>query len=137
MHFCLFGDRLSISLSYLDVLNSTWVTCLSGFKLWFIYDGPWTEKEQADFQIHGQTWMLVGYMKLVLLRPGDTFIMRPGHPIVYAVLTLDDSIMVGGMIWPEGGLRAVTNHITYIAENDETTNEHVPRQLLEYIDAAI
>jgi hypothetical protein len=137
LRFCLFGDRLSISLSHLDVLNGTWVTCLSGYKMWFIYDGAWGPKEQEEFKKAGEHWMPVGHFKLVLLRPGDTFIMRPGHAIVHAVLTLDDSVMVGGMVWPEQGLQALSNCLEYIAKSKDTTNEYVPKQLPEYIDAII
>jgi hypothetical protein len=137
LRFCLFGDRFSVSLPHLDVLNGTWVTCLSGCKLWFVYDGPWDEERQATFRDEGQHWMPTGELKLVLLRPGDTFIMRPGHPVIHAVLTLDDSIMVGGMIWPESGLKELAESMTYIAKNFPTTNEHVPRQLPEFIDAIL
>lgn len=38
-----------------------------------------------------------GATKLVFLEPGDTLVIRPGHAMVHYVVTLDDSIMAGGM----------------------------------------
>jgi hypothetical protein len=135
IRFCLFSDRLAPSLSHLDILNGTWVTCLSGYKMWFVYDGPWDEQAQGEFREQGELWMPVGRMKLVLLGPGDTLIMRPGYPIVHAVVTLDDSVMVGGMLWPQHGLFKLAGSLDYITSNPGTTNEYIPKQLPEYLDA--
>jgi hypothetical protein len=36
--------------------------------------------------------MPVGHLKLVLLSPGDTLVMRLGYPIAHAVVTLNNSV---------------------------------------------
>ncbi|CAO2653031.1 Nn.00g024420.m01.CDS01 [Neocucurbitaria sp. VM-36] len=139
LRFCLFGDRGALSLNHLDVLNGTWVTCLSGCKLWFVYDGPWNDEVKAKFVNEGTTWVPQGQMKLIVLQPGDTLIMRPGYPIVHSVLTLEDSIMVGGMIWSQDNITNIIENLQYIMHKDRAsvTNEHVPKQLPEYIESLL
>ncbi|KAH7070843.1 hypothetical protein FB567DRAFT_554641 [Paraphoma chrysanthemicola] len=136
LRFCLWGERGAVSLNHLDILNGTWVTCLSGVKLWFVYDGPWNEEIRMKFKNTGSTWVPLGHTKVIVLRAGDTFIMRPGYPIVHSVLTLQDSIMVGGMIWSQPDLVHCMANIKYIMDKDhaDVTNEHIPKQLPAYFN---
>ncbi|KAI4612116.1 uncharacterized protein J4E87_010306 [Alternaria ethzedia] len=99
LQFVLYGERFSFSGWHLDVLNGTWLTTITGFRAWFIYTGPWTEKEQKELETSGAQWRPAAeHVEIILLRPGDTLIMRPSHPVVHCVLTLDDSIARGGII---------------------------------------
>ncbi|KAF2241500.1 hypothetical protein BU26DRAFT_571657 [Trematosphaeria pertusa] len=133
--FCLFADRGAPSVQHVDLLNGTWVTCLSGYKLWFIYDGIWDEKTKEDFE--NRRHLPTEHWKLILLGPGDTLIMRPGHCVIHSVITLDDAIMAGGMIWPREGLADVMQNMEYIMTHLDTTNEQVPKQLPEYIECLL
>jgi hypothetical protein len=45
--FGLWAERGALSLSHLDLFNGTWATCLSGVKLWFVYQGPWDEEVRS------------------------------------------------------------------------------------------
>jgi hypothetical protein len=81
--------------------------------------------------------MPVGHLKLVLLSQGDILVMRPGYPIAHAVVTLNNSIIVRGMLWPNSNLSQLTASLAYVLKNGKTTNEHVPKHLPEYIEAAI
>jgi hypothetical protein len=81
--------------------------------------------------------MPVGHLKLVLLSPGDTLVMRLEYPIAHAVVTLNNSIIVRGMLWPNSNLFQLTASLAYVLKNGKTTNEHVPKHLPEYIEAAI
>jgi hypothetical protein len=57
-------------------------------------------KTQAEFRYNGLRFKPEkGTYKLVYLEPGDTIIMRCGFPVMHSVLTLDDSIMAGGIYW--------------------------------------
>jgi hypothetical protein len=138
IRFVLFGERASLSLYHVDVLNGTWVQCLSGVKGWYVYQGPWTSKEQAEFRDYGTQWKpAAGTMKMILLEPGDTLIMRPGHLVIHAVLTLEDSLMAGGMMWPESAkeLEALFENLQYIALSPMVTNEHHSKQLPEILES--
>jgi hypothetical protein len=133
--FVLYGERYSFSGWHMDVLNGTWLTIVTGFRAWFIYTGPWTKKEQDEFASAGAHWEPhADYVQLILLRPGDTLIMRPGYPVVHCVLTLDDSIARGGMIWSAADIEKIVSNIEFIISTPTVTNEHIPRQLLDYFD---
>ncbi|KAF2688456.1 hypothetical protein K458DRAFT_293613, partial [Lentithecium fluviatile CBS 122367] len=70
----------------------------------------------------------------ILLRPGDTLIMRPGYQVIHAVLTIEDSFMTGGMIWPESPIAQVMANMGYILQNNLSTNEDAPRQLPQVLN---
>lgn len=76
-------------------------------------------------------------MKLILLGPGDTLIMHPGYLVAHSVLTLDDSIMACGMIWPCTGLDKAMKNMEYIMTVFRTTSELAPQQLTEYIETLL
>jgi hypothetical protein len=98
------------------------------------------EEQRVLTRLNGQrtarTLPFLGYLKLVLLDPGDTPVMRPGYQSAHAVVTLDSSIIVGGMLWPNSNLSQLTASLGYVLQDGKTTNEHV-QHLPEYIEAAI
>ncbi|KAF2870600.1 hypothetical protein BDV95DRAFT_462850, partial [Massariosphaeria phaeospora] len=136
LRFALFGERYSYSGWHMDILNGTYVTIVTGLKAWFIYTGPWTDKEKTEFSQKGMTWTPApGTVKMIVLRPEDTLVMRPGFPVIHAVLTLDDSLAAGGMIWANTAIPKIMENLAYILPYAVTTNELIPRQLPEYLDA--
>jgi hypothetical protein len=74
-------------------------------------------------------------MKMILLEPGDTLLMLPGRPAVHSSLTIDDSVMIGGMMWPNSGVAGVFKTLGYIIDNWAGMNERIPRQHPEILDA--
>jgi hypothetical protein len=135
LKFLLYGERGSFSGYHMDVLNGTWVQCQTGLKLWLVYCGPWDEAVQQSYAEDGLNWKPApGTVQGILLRPGDTLIMRPGYPVIHAVLTIEDSFMTGGMIWPEGSVAQVMTNMGYILQNNLSTNEDAPRQLPQVLN---
>ncbi|KAL5371085.1 hypothetical protein DPSP01_014502 [Paraphaeosphaeria sporulosa] len=135
LKFLLYGERGSFSGYHMDVLNGTWVQCKTGLKLWLVYGGPWDEAVQKAYAEDGLDWKPApGTVQGILLRPGDTLIMRPGYPVIHAVLTIEDSFMTGGMIWPESSIAQVMTNIGYIVQNSLSTNEDAPRQLPQVLN---
>jgi hypothetical protein len=57
------------------------------------------EKALFERRTQGPDQPALGKIKGVVLRPGETLIMRPGYPVLHALLTIEDSFMLGGMIW--------------------------------------
>ena len=135
LKFLLYGERGSFSGYHMDVLNGTWVQCKTGLKLWLVYCGPWDEEAQKSYAKDGLSWKPAPTtVQGILLRPGDTLIMRPGYPVIHAVLTIEDSFMTGGMIWPEGSIVQVMANMGYILQNNLSTNEDAPRQLPQVLN---
>ncbi|KAF9729794.1 hypothetical protein PMIN06_013030 [Paraphaeosphaeria minitans] len=113
LKFLLYGERGSFSGYHMDVLNGTWVQCKTGLKLWRVCCGPWDEAVQKRYAEDCLDWKPApATVQGILLRPGDTLIMRPGYPVIHAVLTIEDSFMTGGMIWPESSIAQVMTNIT-------------------------
>ncbi|KAH8698074.1 hypothetical protein GQ44DRAFT_596995, partial [Phaeosphaeriaceae sp. PMI808] len=135
LEFLLFGERGSFSGYHVDILNGTWVQCKTGLKLWFIYCGEWDETVQSSYGEQGLEWKPPpGSVQGILLRPGDTLIMRPGYLVIHAVLTVEDAFMTGGMIWSESGIGNIMANIEFILTNMVATNEQAPRQLPQILD---
>ncbi|KAK7178567.1 hypothetical protein PSPO01_15384 [Paraphaeosphaeria sporulosa] len=135
LKFLLYGERGSVSGYHMDVLNGTWVQCKTGLKLWLVHCDPWDEAVQKAYAEDGLDWKPApATVQGILLRPGDTLIMRPGYPVIHAVLTIEDSFMTGGMIWPESSIAQVMTNIGYILQNSLSTNEDAPRQLPQVLN---
>ena len=135
LRFALLAERRALILSHLDILNGTWVTCLTGIKFWFVYQGLLDERIQSCFAEDGPEWQPErGSFKGILLEPGDTLIMLPGRLIVHSVWTLDDCLMAGGMMWSIKSIGKIMNNLEYIMSNPRVTNEHIPRQFTAIID---
>ncbi|KAL5373476.1 hypothetical protein DPSP01_012665 [Paraphaeosphaeria sporulosa] len=60
--------------------------------------------------------------------------MRPGYPVIHVVLTIEDSFMTGGMIWPKSSIAQVMTNMGYILQNSLSTNEDAPRQLPQVLN---
>ncbi|KAF2022682.1 hypothetical protein EK21DRAFT_19204, partial [Setomelanomma holmii] len=134
LRFGLLAQRGSLTLNHCDILNGTWATCLSGSKLWFVYQGNWDSDIQKRFAREGTGWMPHAAMKMIFLEPGDTLIMCPGRAIIHSVATLDHCIMAGGMIWSEHDMCALMDNICWIMTSENGTNEQIPRQFPELLD---
>jgi hypothetical protein len=93
LKFVLYGERGVISGYHADVLNGTYVVVVSGYKLWFVPSRRLTEPEETAFGLQGTNWQPPeDLFRAVLLRPGDTLVMRPGYLIPHFVLTGEDSL---------------------------------------------
>ncbi|KAF2122015.1 hypothetical protein BDV96DRAFT_562796 [Lophiotrema nucula] len=135
LSFLLYGQRGSLSMWHMDILNGTWVRCVSGIKLWFVYTGPFDEEAKEAFAKWGTHWTPPkGTVKCYVLKPGDTLIMRPGYPIAHSVISLEDSLMTGGMMWPRSGIAPVLENLSYIMTHPRVTNEDIPRQLPNFLN---
>jgi hypothetical protein len=62
-------------------------------------------------------------------------IMRPGYLIPHFVLTGEDSLMIGGMEWTTDSIPLVLNQLRFIIPRYNSTNEPVPRQLTQVLNA--
>jgi hypothetical protein len=104
----LYGERGVISGYHADVLNGTYVVVVSGYKLWFVPSRRLTELEETEFGSQGPNWQPPpDLFRAVLLRPGDTLVMRPGYLIPHFVLTGEDSLTIGGMEWVVDSLPSI------------------------------
>ncbi|KAI0570192.1 hypothetical protein Alg130_11324 [Pyrenophora tritici-repentis] len=136
LRFVLFGERGAASGYHMDVLNGTYISAVSGFKLWFVPSRPLSEQETREFGEEGSSWNPpVDLFKAVLMRPGDMLIMRPGYLIPHFVLTGEDSLMMGGMEWTTDRVPSVLNQLRFIIPRYNSTNEPVPRQLAQVLNA--
>ena len=74
----------------------TWVTVVFGSKLW-IYWPDMDDNDRKHFCEKGQKYPESHKARWVILKPGDTLIMRSGTP--HCVYSLEDSLMYGGHFW--------------------------------------
>jgi hypothetical protein len=136
LKFVLFGERGAASGYHMDVLNGTYVLAVSGFKLWFVPSRSLSEQEAIDFGEEGPGWKPpVDLFQAVLIRPGDMLIMRPRYLIPHFVLTGADSLMMGGIEWTTDRVPSVLNQLRFIIPRYNSTNEPVPRQLTQVLNA--
>jgi hypothetical protein len=136
LKFVLFGERGAASGYHMDVLNGTYVLAVSGFELWFVPSRPLSEQERREFGEEGSSWNApVELFRAVLMRPGDMLIMRPGYLIPHFVLTGEDSLMIGGIEWTTDSIPLVLNQLRFIIPRYNSTNEPVPRQLTQVLNA--
>ncbi|KAH7111854.1 hypothetical protein B0J11DRAFT_585782 [Dendryphion nanum] len=135
LRWLLFGYRGSYSPYHTDILNGTWGRVVSGGKLWLFYCGDQDPANMEQYAKDGAKWAPPqGSVKGVFLRPGDTIMMRPGYPVIHAVLTIEDSLMMGGMVWPERKIASLMENLRFMLSNGLTSNELMPRQLPDILD---
>jgi hypothetical protein len=128
--FGLYAQRGSFSGWHVDVLNGTYVTCLTGLKAWFIHL-PLTDKEKDDLAKDGPDWEPdLSRVRLILLRPGDTLYMPPGELVAHAPMTIVDCLMKGRMLWDMLRFRDILTNTSWITENNKASNESIPEQLI-------
>ncbi|OCK84585.1 hypothetical protein K432DRAFT_281156, partial [Lepidopterella palustris CBS 459.81] len=137
--FNLFAQRGAVSGSHVDWLNGTWARCVTGLKAWPVMTDLSSEemetykKERKDGG--GDMYLPTkGRFKMVVLEPQDTLIMPPGTIVVHAPITVEDSLMDGGMFWDEKNLLPTLRNILDVARNPSISNEIVPRQFAEVMD---
>jgi hypothetical protein len=138
LRFTLYGERGAFSDWHIDVLGGTWVTPITGGKYWFIYVGPWNQQVQ-DAIGSGSFQPAAKHVQMIHLRPGDSLLMRPGLscPVPHCVLTLSDSLAAGGMVWSAADMDMTLRNMDFVIREPNATNEDIPRQLPEYLDATL
>jgi hypothetical protein len=135
LKFVLYGERGVISGYHADVLNGTYVMVVSGYKLWFVPSRRLTELEETEFGSKGPNWQPPpDLFRAVVLRPGDTFVMRSGYLNPHFVLTGEDSLTIGGMEWVVDSLPSIMQQLKFIIPRYNATNEDVPRQLPDILN---
>jgi len=132
--FDILGLRGAFSGAHMDALGGTWVRNLFGTKLWmFVPQALMTEQDWKAFGRDGPSWNPGSKARAVILRPGDVFFMPPGLKVIHGVLTLETSLMCGGMLWDDLTLLPLLQTIYWIGKNQRTTNEALPYQLGEVL----
>jgi len=133
LKFMIAGQRGVFSGPHLDILNGTWIRCLSGVKVWSLLSDL-SKEEEVQFERLGDEWAFpAGRARLIILQPGDTLFMPPGLKVIHAPFTLEDCVMAGGMVWDYRNILKTVKNILYIACHPQTTNETMPTQLPEFL----
>lgn len=133
--FDILGLRGAFSGAHVDAMGGTWLRNLFGTKLWmFVPQDIMTEQDWTAFSKDGPDWDPGSKARTLVLRPGDVFFMPPGIRIIHAVLTLENSLMCGGMLWDDFTLVPLLQTIHWIGKNQRTTNEALPYQLGEILN---
>lgn len=133
--FEIFGFKGAFSGGHVDVLGGTWLRNLFGVKLWIVVpEHLMTADDWADFSMKGSDWNPRGKGRAIVLRPGDVFFMPPGIRVIHAVLTLETSLMSGGMVWDEQSLIPTLENLLWVCKNPQATNEPMPFQLASALD---
>ncbi len=122
--FSLFGKKGAFTGFHTDCPAGTWAHALSGRKLWIF---PVASASLSDFEKHGEAW--APKVRVVLLEAGDTLVMT--EPTPHAVLTLEDSWMIGGMFIDIENMLVLMEKLIWMADNQNVTNEPVPTELLK------
>lgn len=100
--FEILGLRGAFSGAHMDALGGTWLRNLFGTKLWMIVPQYLMQNEDwAAFGREEASWNPGTKSRAIILRPGDVFFMPPGARVIHAVLTLETSLMDGGMVWDD------------------------------------
>ena len=134
--FELFALRGASSGAHIDFLGQTQITCLSGIKAWLVCTLP-LDSEHSDvveFCQQGPEWCPKDKFKLILLRAGDTLIMPPGALIIHAPITIEDSLMAGGMFIDLHLLPWLGKVLSFVVNNDQVTNEFLPADICKIWD---
>lgn len=132
--FMIFATAGSVSGLHIDLLNGTWIACLSGLKLWPFLPNP-TPKEKKTFEEQGDEYIPEpGRMKCILLEMGDVLIMPPGEIIMHSPVTIEDCLMCGGQIWDETRIIDILTNMLWIMENPQISNEDTAEQLPAFLE---
>ncbi|OAQ93903.1 hypothetical protein VFPFJ_00011 [Purpureocillium lilacinum] len=126
--FSLFAQRGSFTGFHVDCPDGTWVSNEWGLKLW-IFARNSDEADMTEFAEEGAEWA-PKEVAVIVLEPGDTLVMPPAEVVPHAVLTLEDSHMVGGMFMDAHRIVDSIQKLFWIATHPTVTNEAIPLQLL-------
>lgn len=131
VNFVLVAHADAVSLTHHDRhAVMTWLRVLQGLKLWILWPdmspAEWAEFEDEDHQM----WWTGGRPQWVLIRPGETLVMAKCVP--HAVITLEDSLCVGGSFWDSQDMPDIIAeiHKEMLVPGRGTTNEDIAEQLL-------
>lgn len=128
MTFSLFAQRGSFTGFHVDSPDGTWVSSLWGLKAW-IFPSRADRANMTSFEAKGDDWKPES-IALIVLEPGDVLIMPPAEIVPHAVLTLEDSHMVGGMFMDTRRVLGSIEKLLWIATHPAVTNENFPLQLI-------
>ncbi|KAM0721368.1 hypothetical protein Q7P37_002292 [Cladosporium fusiforme] len=131
--FNLLGFKGAFSRPHVDALSGTWVRCLSGAKAWIFAPNMCTDDWEA-FARDGPSWSPAGKGRVIILEKDDVLLMPPGVRTLHSVLTLEDSLMEGGMLWDEHNIPALLDELLWVAQHQLCTNEPIAYQLPKIID---
>ena len=126
--FSLFAQRGSFTGFHVDCPDGTWVSNEWGLKLW-IFARSSDEADMTKFAEEGAEWAPKD-IAVIVLEPGDALVMPPAEVVPHAVLTLEDSHMVGGMFMDAHRIVDSIQKLFWIATHPTVTNEAIPLQLL-------
>ncbi|KAK6421566.1 hypothetical protein LTR95_016798, partial [Oleoguttula sp. CCFEE 5521] len=133
--FNVLGGSGAFSGAHVDALVGTWLRTLFGRKLWFVVScDTMTSADWEKFAEIGDSWDPAGRGRAILLEANDVLWMPPGVKVIHAVLTLDPSLMQGGMLRDDLNLDAILEGLHWIGLHQHATNEAMAWQLGEVLD---
>ncbi|EGY23417.1 uncharacterized protein VDAG_04855 [Verticillium dahliae VdLs.17] len=128
IYFMLFSQKGSFTGFHCDNPGGTFLRILTGLKVIFV-PARWDEQERQNFAEYGDQWV-PSQVRIIVLQPGDTFVMMPGGIVPHAVLTLEDSLVCGGMFLDARRILDTLESQLWMVENPRVTNEPAPLQLI-------
>lgn len=132
--FNLFASTLAFSGAHVDLLGGTYVRVLDGHKAWMIAINL-DEKDWEEFAVQGSGWIPPPKKaRAIMMKKDDLLLMPPGRSIIHAPLTLQPTLMSGGMVMDTLNVTATLEHITWACTKTNVTNEDIPFQLHEMIN---
>lgn len=135
LKFNILGGRGAFSGAHVDALDGTWLRTLFGRKLWWIV--PASSMSSKDWEAlakNGDSWDPGTKARAIPLGPDDVLYLPPGFCVVHAVLTIEPSLMQGGVIWDEETLPSILANLYWIGVHQEASNEPLPYQMKEVVD---
>lgn len=132
--FDLLGFKGAFTRPHVDALMGTCVPCLSGVKVW-IFVTDMSEQDWDDFAQAGPSWSPECKGRAIILGRDDFLLMPSGLRVLHTVLTLEPSLMEGGMLWDERNIPALLDELLWVAQHQLCTNEALAYQLPSIIDA--
>ncbi|KAF1817810.1 uncharacterized protein K489DRAFT_300242, partial [Dissoconium aciculare CBS 342.82] len=139
LRFNIYGYEGAFSGAHCDVLSGTWVHPIFGIKRWYwIHPKDMTERDWKDLSRDAHDWLpRRNIVRAITLRPGQTFVMPPGHLIVHAVQTIEPSAMVGGMFWDSACVVKQVKCLEHILRCPNISNEPSPIDLGDVLDELV
>ncbi|KJZ68061.1 hypothetical protein HIM_12546 [Hirsutella minnesotensis 3608] len=127
--FSLFAQRGCFTGFHVDSPDGTWVRNMWGLKVW-IFPSRRDLADITKFEAQGDEWIPES-IRVIVLEPGDTLIMPPGEIIPHAVLTLEDSHMVGGMFMDKFRILESIEKLCWIAKHPQRRLRQIRRAIGE------
>ncbi|KYK57512.1 hypothetical protein DCS_04522 [Drechmeria coniospora] len=122
--FSLFAQRGCFTGFHVDSPDGTWVRNLCDLKVW-IFPSREDLADMTEFEAQGDEWIPKS-VRAIVLKTGDTLIMPSGEKIPHAVLTVEDSYMVGGMFMDKLRISDSIEKLLWIATHPVVTNDRIP-----------